>query len=66
MNVALYNELTEPQCPVCGSMDLTSEGWYYTPAGKWESMRCNKCGSLSRTKYNELTKEKKKALLVNS
>ena len=65
-NVALYNELTEPQCPVCGSLELHSEGWYYTPAGKWESVRCEKCGCLSRTKYNELTKEKKRALLVNS
>ena len=65
-NFALYNENDIPQCPTCGSEDLTSEGWYYTPAGKWESMRCNKCKCLSRTKYNELTKEKKRALLVNS
>jgi len=65
-NFSLYNENVIPQCPTCGSEDLTSEGWYYTPAGKWESMRCNKCQCLSRTKYNELTKEKKRALLVNS
>lgn len=64
-NVALYNEITAPQCPVCGSEHLTSEGWYFTPAGKWESLRCE-CGCLSRTKYNELDKAKKKALLVNS
>lgn len=66
MNVALYNELTERQCPVCGSMDLHVEGWYYTPAGMWESIRCEKCGCLARGKTNYLDKAKKKALLVNS
>lgn len=64
-NVALYNEMTTNQCPHCGSTKLTSNGWWTTPAGKWESMRCTNCGGLSRTKYNELDKEKKKELLVN-
>ena len=66
INIALYTETDVSVCPTCGSADLSSEGWYYTPAGKWESMRCNKCQCLSRTKYNELTTAKKKSLLVNS
>lgn len=65
-NIALYNESTEMQCPVCGSMDLTSEGNYYTPAGLWDSFRCDKCQSLTRGKINYLTSKKKKSLLVNS
>lgn len=65
-NIALYNESTKNQCPTCGSVDVKEEGYYYTPAGKWVSMRCTKCGCLSRTKYNELDKDKKKSLLVNS
>lgn len=66
LNVALYNEMESHQCPVCGSEHLQIDGWYYTPAGQWESLRCQNCGALVRSKYNELTKEKKKALLVNS
>jgi RNA polymerase subunit RPABC4/transcription elongation factor Spt4 len=66
INMALYNEIIEAQCPVCGSLDLTSEGFYYTSAGRWESMRCNNCKSLSRKKQNLLSTEKKKSLLINS
>jgi len=66
LNVALYNELETHQCPVCGSENLQIDGWYYTPAGKWESIRCQNCGALVRSKYNELDKDKRKSLLVNS
>ena len=65
-NVALYNEITDPQCPVCGSKNLKTEGWYYTPAGKWESVRCANCQCISRKKKNQLDKDKKKSLLINS
>ena len=65
-NVALYNEIEEPQCPVCGSTELESAGFYYTPAGRWESVRCKKCMCLSRKKENLLGKDKRKSLLVNS
>jgi hypothetical protein len=65
-NIALYNETEEAQCPVCGSTELTNEGYYYTPAGKWESMRCNKCKCISRKKENLLSKDKRKSLLINS
>lgn len=66
VNVALYNENIEAQCPSCGSTEVHQEGYYYTPAGKWPQMRCEKCGTLARTKANELTTEKKKSLLINS
>jgi len=65
-NVALYNELSEPQCPTCGSTNLVKEGYYYTPAGKWDSIRCKDCNCMSRAKENLLSKDKKKSLLVNS
>ena len=38
-NVALYNEINDYQCPVCGSTNLKTEGFYITPAGKYESIR---------------------------
>jgi len=65
-NVALYNEMEEWQCPVCGSQNLSAEGFYYTPAGKWQSIRCLDCKCISRAKNNMLNKYKKKSLLVNS
>lgn len=65
-NVALFNEMTTNQCPTCGSPDVKEEGFWYTPAGKWLSYRCQKCGCLSRSKYNEIDKDKRKSLLVNS
>lgn len=66
LNVALYNEETRQQCPTCGSENLQIDGWYYTPAGKWESIRCMNCGALTRSKWNEFDAEKRKSLLVNS
>ena len=65
-NVALYNEIEEPQCPVCGSTNLSISGFYYTPSGKWNSIRCQDCKCVSRAKTNLLSKEKKKSLLINS
>lgn len=65
-NVALYNEIIEKQCPVCGSTELTEEGEYFTSAGKWISYRCSNCKAISRGKENLLNKDKKKSLLINS
>jgi len=65
-NLALYNDIEAYQCPVCGSTKLESIGYYYTPAGKYEALRCQDCGCTSRKKDNKLSKQKKKLLLVNS
>jgi hypothetical protein len=65
-NVALYNEINTPICPVCGSEKLHDEGFYFTPAGKWASIRCEECQCISRRKTNLLSKDKRKSLLVNS
>lgn len=67
INFALYNEVVEEQCPVCGSKDLiTTGGVYPTTAGMWEEVRCNNCQTLTRRKQNLLSVEKKKSLLINS
>ena len=63
-NVALYNEMETEQCPVCGSERVKFEGYYYTPAGMYESVRCENCMCLSRKKENQLDKDKRKSLLV--
>lgn len=63
-NLALYFDTNEERCPNCGSTTMRNGGYYYTPAGKYASMRCE-CGAVSRSKQNELEKEKRKSLMVN-
>ena len=63
-NVALYNEMETEQCPVCGSEHVKFEGYYYTPAGMYESVRCDNCKCLSRKKENLFDPAKRKTLLV--
>lgn len=66
-NMALYNEIEERQCPICGNTELIAEEKpYYTPAGKWEALRCPNCKSLNRGKTNMFTADKKKSLVINS
>lgn len=64
INIALYNEIDEYQCPACGSTNLRVDGYKYLSAGKYESIRCVDCGSISRKKENLLSKDKRKSLLV--
>jgi len=66
LNVALFNEISDPQCPVCGSTNLKQENYFYTYQGKWNSIRCLDCKCVSRSKENLLAKDKKKSLLINS
>jgi DNA polymerase III epsilon subunit-like protein len=64
LNVSLYNEIEEYQCPVCGNDELTSLGFYFTSNGKYESLRCEKCQGISRKKENLLDKDKRKNILM--
>jgi hypothetical protein len=63
INVALYNEIEECQCPNCGNLELQHEGYYLTKVSKFESLRCLKCGAVSRRRDNLVSKEKRKNLL---
>ena len=65
-NLALYSEIDKEMCPVCGNTKLESNGYYFTPAGKYESVRCSECKCVSRRKENLLGKDKRKRLLINS
>jgi len=63
-NVSLFTDLTELTCPNCGDTNLTENGKYYTPAGRFVSYRC-KCGAISRSRYSDLSKEERENLLVS-
>lgn len=64
-NIGLYTELDVPVCSNCGSEDLIWKGYYYTPAGRFRSGRCNNCGAIFRSRYSDLTKEERKNLLIS-
>jgi len=65
-NVNLYQETLSDdqfvQCPNCGSRGLEWKGNYYTPAGRYNSFRCNACGAIGRSRYSDIGKEERKSL----
>jgi DNA polymerase elongation subunit (family B) len=66
-NMAVFAETHEPVCTVCLSDDITeTKSYYVTPAGRFTSVRCNKCGAISRRRISELGKAQKENLLINT
>ena len=64
-NVALYIDTEETLCTNCGNEDLTWGGYYFTPAGKYKSFRCDKCGAIGRSRISDLDKETRARLLLS-
>ena len=62
-NLGVYAEFNEPRCHICLSEDLTWKGHYYTPAGRFESCRCNKCTTLGRSGKSDISKEEREVLV---
>ncbi|ANS04908.1 DNA polymerase I [uncultured Mediterranean phage] len=60
-NIGLYMEMKEPVCSHCGSNNIWEEGYYYTPAGKYASVRCE-CGAIGRIRTSALSAEQSKTL----
>lgn len=49
-NVSLFVGDNLERCPSCGSTDLKPNGEYYTYVNVYEALRCNSCGSNSRSR----------------
>jgi len=64
-NLGLYIETEDPVCPNCGSAQLIDNGSYYTNANVYNSLRCGRCGALSRERLASTPPETKKRLLRN-
>jgi hypothetical protein len=64
-NVALYINTDETLCTNCGNEELSWGGYYYTPAGKYKSFRCDKCGAIGRSRISDLDKETRARLLLS-
>lgn len=64
-NFATYynDELT--RCRTCGSTELAPTGKSsYTNLGKFAEIRCEHCGTVQRSRQNDLTKSKRKSILA--
>jgi DNA polymerase elongation subunit (family B) len=65
-NFAVHTDADEKCCPSCGSTDLTYEGYYATPANKYNAFRCNNCLAVGRERKTSLNKVIKDVLLTTT
>lgn len=63
-NIGVFSDEEKVVCPRCGGEHLQRRGYSYTNVGKYQRLQCNDCGSWSRTRFTEHTKEKNKSLIV--
>lgn len=61
INVNVFHDSIDTVC-ACGSLDFSKKGFIYSNTGKFQRLRCNKCGAEVKEKTNLLSKEKKKSL----
>lgn len=66
--LGLYTDSDGKICPACGADEehFDWNGYYYTPMGKYESFRCQKCKSIGRSRRSKMTPEKRKQLVVST
>lgn len=64
-NFALYINTEEMICGHCGSTDIVKNGFYFTPANKFQSYQCKSCGCFMRDRVSAITKAQKNKLLIN-
>ena len=62
-NLALYSEVIEAKCGVCGSKNLRPHGYSLTAVGKYPVHRCMSCDALLRERRSVLTRTENKQLL---
>ena len=62
-NLGVYAEFNEPRCHYCLSKNIINKGYYYTPAGKYESFRCQNCFGISRSGRSKISFKDRKNLL---
>jgi len=65
-NLGLFSNDNEPVCPSCGSNDLKPNGEYHTTVSTYQNYSCNNCGSHSRGRKTNLSKEQSSKILSSS
>jgi DNA polymerase elongation subunit (family B) len=61
-NLGLSIKTEAKACPACGSEDLTKTGTYDTNVNSYDAFRCGDCGSLTRSRHSNVSKEDKETL----
>lgn len=61
-NVGLYMDTDVKVCPTCGSKDIKLNGKYVTKMNTFPEYKCNNCGSLSRGRKSNTSKNTKERL----
>jgi uncharacterized protein YprB with RNaseH-like and TPR domain len=61
VNFNLYNDSNDNSCK-CGSKSFRKWGFAYTASGKYQRIKCNKCGAETRSNENLFSVEKRKSL----
>lgn len=56
-NLGLFIEADSQMCPSCASTNLKREGTYETTVNSYDAYRCKDCGSLTRSRKTNLTRE---------
>lgn len=65
INFNLYSDEPTQTCK-CGSTSFLKRGFHYTASGKFQRLRCNKCGAETRENKNLFSKEKRESLKRNT
>ena len=65
-NFATYVECDNSVCPTCGNEDLDWRGFYNTPSGRYEAFRCLDCGSIGRSRFTDIDKDRRKEIVVST
>ena len=65
-NLSVYLETHDTTCPYCASKNLHTTGdYHFTQVNKYEVLRCEDCGGISRKRLSSLTVNKKKNLVTS-
>lgn len=63
-NHGLHDEREGLICPNCGSLHVQKRGFHFTKTMRYQRYRCNACGTWSRTRTTDMTKEKRATILT--
>lgn len=62
VNLALYHNNPADRCN-CGSTKFQQNGFHYSPSGKYQRLRCAKCGAEGRRNKNLFTQEQRRGIV---
>lgn len=65
-NYSLFSNNERPVCTNCGSPKVQSRGVQHTRTQTYRRYQCSKCGTWMRSRFTEITPEKRQNILIQS